>query len=213
MSVTKRPQTECNGCHDQFRTGYNGAYCSRQCYFEAKGQRALNKIAHDHKLCASCGALLKTVDEPTEGWKNERGGYQNTVINHGGSLTNVDDLGIVLDATDASQRKPTSVDSVIGHEHHTPNTTEGVDGEETNTGEVTYTRVSCTCGNVDPSEEIDELREIHAARTLANVYKRLVELHSNGAIDKRIDKESYFEAYKESSSLAYAVGVGLHGQN
>jgi hypothetical protein len=211
MAIAQSTTDDCKECGDTITDYYSPGYCSRRCYYEHRGRRALKKVTHDHKFCATCFARLKRVDEPTEAWKNERGGYQNTVINHGGALTNVDDLGIVLDATDASQRKPTSVDSVIGHEHHTPNTTEGVDGEETSTGELTYTRVSCTCGNVDPSEEIDELREIHAKRTLINVYNRLLELHDSGDVSNRIDRDAYLEAYKEERSIPYAVGVGLHG--
>lgn len=212
MSVQSTPPTDtCPSCNQEFQiaAAVNGSFCSRKCWLTHRGEKALKTLRHDHRLCSTCGARIKRTEGPSQAWADERGSPYETTLNHGGELHNTP-LGMALDATEASQRKPIAVDSIIGYEYHTTDATEGVDGEERPTGEATWTRISCTCGNVDPSEEIEELREIHTARTLANVYKRLVEKYDTGELDQRINKQRYFDAYKDTSSLAYAVGVGLH---
>ena len=43
---------------------YKGAFCSRQCHLQHRGQKALNVIRNDHRWCATCFRKLKEIERP-----------------------------------------------------------------------------------------------------------------------------------------------------
>ena len=42
-------------------------YCSRDCFYRGKGQKALKAIKSDHTLCATCFRFIKCVEKPPWG--------------------------------------------------------------------------------------------------------------------------------------------------
>jgi hypothetical protein len=215
MSATQeRPQTECTACEEDYRTGYNGAYCSETCFYRAKGETALKNLQTDHTVCGTCATKLKTTEGPSEDWKHSHGSHYEVVLQRGGELIQTPD-GISLDASELPDIRPTDTESIIGHEYHTENATQGVDEKEAVFHNIQYERVSCgNCGSVNPNDEPHEfLREIDTAKLLVRVLKRMREKFRENRVPEKISKTQFFEAYKESDGdLAYAVGKGIYSE-
>lgn len=64
---TDTSQRECPHC------GYTGpdahtyrAYCTPECYYQARGQSVLEHLERDHRFCATCWAQIKEVEPATE---------------------------------------------------------------------------------------------------------------------------------------------------
>lgn len=67
MSVIKaRTETECHQCGNTYEYGYDGQYCSQECFLASKGEKALNNIRHDHRFCSTCYRPLKVVYRPDD---------------------------------------------------------------------------------------------------------------------------------------------------
>lgn len=76
--VRARNRRSCKACDEYFHDGYNGAYCSEECYLRAKGTKLLNCIRHDHTTCIQCGTQLKEIEEPTDEALRQIDGYHST---------------------------------------------------------------------------------------------------------------------------------------
>ena len=203
----------CFSCREEFDLpGYDGDVCSEECHYRHKGEKAVNILRHDHRLCASFGRWVKTVSRPNEDWKHERSSAVETVLKNGGEYHNVDGLGIALDATDASDRRPTATEQVIGYQYPTENA-EHVEKEYAiDEYRVQYgTGLGCKCGMTNTRETDNILRGIELASVLANYVVVFRELEREGQLDQRMSKDVFFETFKDTRDIEHAVGKGLHG--
>jgi len=118
---------------------------------------------------------------------------------------------IALDTTECHAGRPTSTDSVIGFEYRTELGEGVVKQLETDDGRRYYQAgVGCSCGNVHASQTEDVLRECNPARALANTIRTVRLLEAEGKINKRVDKETFFETYRETSDFDVALGQALY---
>jgi len=185
MSTTQSvPIATCKHCREQFEkpTGFDADHCSEKCYFERKGSKALNLIKHDHRFCGSCFRQLKEIEKPPEATLEE--------------LTN-----------ETSQ-------ALVGFQYRTPNATTATKSFK---GSDEYTRIyargtGCECGITDTREEDPDLRELELAAVLARVIKRFRELHAEGQLDQQIDKDVFFDCFKDTRNLPYSLGRSLFGK-
>ena len=189
MSATSTPGEtytcrHCNGSHDATAT-VGGSFCSERCLYRHRGEKALRRIAADHRYCATCFRQLKTVDRP-------------------------DDR--VLE--DAGVSKLTR-SAFVGLQSRTEHAVDGVDEREpvgaVRDRPIKFTRTSCECGTVDPSDRHAVLRELDPKQTVQSLWACLVALERDGTLQKRPSKDAYLQALRETDlDWAYAVGRALY---
>lgn len=204
------PTGTCFECRDEFELpGYNNDVCSEECYYRHKGEKAENILRNDHRLC-TCGRQLKEVNPPSQEWQETKQSALETVLEHGGEYHNVDNQ-LTLDATEASDRRPTNTDCVIGFQHRTQHA-ETVEKEfEVGDYHRTYaTGTGCECGITDTRDIDEDLRATELATVLANFVYLFRELYHEGQLDQRINKDIFFREYKRSQDITYALGKALH---
>jgi len=212
MSTTTQPKTgTCYECGESFELPNTfDEVCSETCYYQRKGESALNLLRYDHRLC-TCGRRLKETHCPSDDWKRLRSSAYETVLEHGGELHNVDGK-LALDATQASERRPSATDAVIGFQSRTHNA-ETVEKEFQ--GPDQYIRIyrtgtGCECGITDTREKDDALHSVELATVLANYVKRFRELEREGQLDQKIDKQTFFDTFRETQDITFALGKALH---
>jgi len=192
--------------------GVRGSFCSNACHYKHKGEKAVNILRHDHRLCASCGRWVKEVSRPDDEWKHERASAVETVLNNGGEYHNVDGVGIALDATAASDTRPTATEQVIGFQYATENATHVEKEYPIDEYRVHYgTGLGCACGMTNTRETDNILRGVELASVLANYVVVFRELEREGQLDQRISKDRFFNTFRETRDIEHAVGKGLHG--
>jgi hypothetical protein len=215
MSVSKSQQlSECQHCQSAYSHGYDGQYCSEECFHSRKGDKALNQLRQDHRLCGTCGGTLKNVEPPTEDWEHEHGSRVQVALNHGGKLVDADEPGTPygLDLTECADRRATATDSVIGFQYRTPEAEDALKEVE---GPNEYARIlhsttGCICGSTDHTKTEDILRECDPVRVLTKYTVAFRKLYRTGAIDRKIDKRTFFNSYKESRDFELALGRALY---
>jgi len=183
--MTEANSWECGYCEEDFEPpAVSGSFCSADCMYRSRGERALNQIRQDHRLCISCGRQLKTISEPPDETLRDINGAESTRALVGFQYrTPAADFGEVTHEG--------------AHQH----------------SEITRTGTVCSCGVTDQREASPTLREIELADVLANLFKTLYRLWDERAIDRRPDKDAYFAGYKETEDFSYAVGKSLYGKN
>lgn len=211
------PQTEvptCAQCGNWRNPNkdYKGSFCNIQCWYAHKGEKALNIPAHDHRLCVSCGRWLKEINRPNQEWKELKASAVETALDHGGKL--ISEGGeLVLDATECPTVRTTAADAVVGFQTRTGNA-EVVEKEfQVDDYQRTYaTGTGCTCGMTDTRFRDETLQGIELATVLANYVLVFRELEREGQLDKRISKDTFFQTYKDSRDLEYALGKAIYGR-
>jgi len=204
---------ECAHC-ENYRNpnkSYRGSYCSETCYYSDKGSNAVNIIQHDHRFCGSCGAVLKQIDPPSEEWEHNRQSMQQVLLENGAELIQ-GDSGIEIDATEATGHRPIT-DAVIGFQDSTPEATDVLKDSHTDKysiEQITRTGLGCECGNADTTHTSDILQQADLVRVLSNYVQTFRLLYHEGQLDQRISKEIFFQEYKRSQDITYALGKALH---
>lgn len=211
LSVVQEQTGTCFECGTEFELpGYDKDYCSADCRHQHKGEKAVNTLKHDHRLCATCGRWLKDIERPTEEWAETHASVFESVLDTGGELHNVESVGLALDATDAGGKRSTSVDAVIGYQYGTENAVTVEKERQIDDFRAQYSLgIGCVCGTTDPSESDEILQEIELATVLANYVTVFRALEREGQLDQRIDKDRFFRTYKESRDLEYSLGKAL----
>jgi hypothetical protein len=202
----------CHQCGDTYDRGFDGQYCSHDCFYRRRGHKALNIARHDHRLCGTCLRWLKEVDETPEEWQERRRDIEQHCLENGGEYHSVDGQ-LALDITQVTQEHRTSADVVIGFQYLTPNAeiVEREDRRSTNDYQpVVHTGTGCKCGQTQPGETDKDLRQVELATVLTNTVRSMWHFWDEGQLDQRLDKDTFFDAFRESADLEYALGVGLH---
>lgn len=215
MSATAHPKrltcAYCDGDRDA-DSSVKGSFCSSECYYKHKGDKALNILRHDHRLCPSCGRWLKTVETPSSEWINDHGSALHVALDNGGEITSRNGQQI-LDATECSDVQPTQVDAIKGVQDRTEHAESAVKEFE---GQAEDSRIyrlgtGCECGITNPTERDSDLQTVELEVVLANYVKRCRELEAEGQLSERIDKGVFFQTYKESRDLLFSLGKALYG--
>jgi len=152
------------------------------------------------------------VDETPEDWQERRRDIEQHCLDNGGEYHSVDGQ-LALDITEVTQTHRTSADVVIGFQYLTPNAkiVEKEDRRSHNDyAPVVRTGTGCECGQTNPGETDEDLREVELATVLTNVVRSMWHFWEEGQLDQRLDKDTFFDAFRESADLGYALGVGLH---
>lgn len=192
MSLSKATTDECKWCNEQITEWYAPGYCSEECYYKERGDRALNNLRHDHRFCASCGSKLKSI-EPVP-----------------------DEKKIKIEAPDHKNRPDEGEirNTHIGYQYLTPNAE--ISEKEYHIDEyssIIHTGTGCKCGNTDTRYIDKDLQEIELKETLVNYVKRFREIEREGQINQRITKDTFFRVFKTTGDLEYALGKALYGSS
>lgn len=198
----------CKCCGDEYDEYYAPGFCSEGCYYEDKGDTALNLVRHDHRFCGSCGGVLKEIEEPDSDWVDRSKSREQYALNTGGIYHDG-----VFDITRCPDQQRTQTESVVGFQYRT---TEAVTVVKEFEGPDRYSRLrqtgtGCVCGCVDTRNTSDVLRECNPTRVLANYVRAFRLLEREGQLDQRIDKELFFETYRDTRDFDIALGRALHG--
>jgi len=210
-TTTDTPTGTCFNCGDEYELPGHGECCSSRCHYQYRGDKALNLLRHNHCVCPSCGEVLKEVSPPSNDWKHRKGSPTQVALDHGATLDKQDGQQ-VLDCTEVSDVQRTDVESVVGFQHRTP---AAVTVEQTHHRdayqELVGTGTGCECGTTDLFQEDEAIQDIELETVLANYVKRFWAFYDEGQLDQRLDKDAFFEAFREYRDLKTAVGIGLHG--
>ena len=211
MAMAQASTEQCKHCDEIIDEFHTPGYCSDECYHKHKADKALDVIRHDHTLCATCLTPLKQVESPTEDWSHEKGSTTQVALQNGAEYHYVDGVGFSLDATECYRANPTSVDSVIGFEYREPDAEtviREIDGPDEWT-RIEQTGTGCSCGQTDPSISDNDLKDTDPARILANYVKMFNYLKRTGKTSKSLDKDVFFETFKETRDWDYALGKAI----
>ncbi|WP_049986845.1 hypothetical protein [Halobellus rufus] len=188
MSVTPT-STEtytCRQCGDDHAptATVGGSFCSEHCLYRHRGEKALRQIASDHRWCATCFRQLKTT--------------------HRAADHDLETAGV-----------PGSVrDIFIGYQYRTEHAIDGVDERDHRDNpyrHTEFTRTSCECGTVNPTDRHAVLRDLDPKATMQSLWQCLVRLERDGTLHHRPSKGAYIEAIRESGrDWIYAIGRALH---
>jgi len=194
----------CDECSKAFKTvdSPREYHCSHECYYLDKGQGALNQLKSDHKICATCFRYIKSVHAPKQSWLEKKADRVDTAIQHGGEYVKGPNGQLTLDATECSNSRHTSTESIIGYQYETPHT-DHLYGESG--------KWICECGNVETYARDDVLEQLDLDTTKELLIQRLFDLYDKGAIQERITPDVFYEAFSsEDMNWRYAIGKALH---
>lgn len=187
MSTTTQTQHVCKRCNDTFEIGYQRGYCSEECWYAYKGDKALNTIRHDHRLCGSCFRVRAEVEKPRpidQDWYIDQPKDGTFTLNPEEDTVDFETFG-----------QEESYEAAIGRRYPTPN--------EDESG-------ACLCGTIRTTEEHDILRPIELDNVLARLFKRLCEKERDGELDNRPDRKTFLRSFKDTRCIEYAVGKALN---
>lgn len=202
--------SECRHCKESYEHGYNGEYCSDDCVAASRGEKALNQVRQDHRLCGTCGNFLKQVEPPNDEWVNESKSRTQFALHNGGIRHNKHGQH-VFDITNCPDEQRTQTESVIGFQYRTPEATTVIKEREgpTKYDRIKTTATGCSCGCTETTDTEEILRESDPVRILTNYVRTFLFLYAEGTLDTKLDKDRFFEAYKETRDFELAVGRGL----
>lgn len=187
------------------------SFCSENCLYRHKAEKALNQVRSDHRICGSCGGLLKEISSPSKGWEQEHASMEQIALNHGGEISSGPNGELVLDATECADVRRTAVEAVIGLQYRTE---EADVVEKELDGPQTFRRyrmgTGCQCGATDHTTTDDALRKADPVRTLVNYVYVIHTLEREGAIPWRISKGEFFSTYRETRDFDVALGKALY---
>jgi len=201
----------CFHCREEYEHGAGiDECCSHDCFYKWKGDKALNLLRNTHTHCATCGKTLKVIEEPPDGWEEQRRSWREHILDNGGEIISVDGE-LVVDITNLTSRR-TSADNVVGFQYRTEDAEiveKDFDGGK-RVNPIVRTGTGCTCGQTDHTVVDKDLRDIELKEALTNYVQALWQFYDEGQLDQRLDYQLFFETYKESRDIEYALGVGLH---
>lgn len=189
----------CQECNEAFKAtdSPREQHCSHECYYLDRGEGALNQLASDHTVCSSCFKYIKSISTPEQSWLDDKADWVGTVLDHGGEYTDSDDE-IVLDATDAAEKRFTSADSIVGYQFPTEHT-DYLEG-----------KWICECGNGNIHERDEVLAGLELETTITLLLTRLQEFYDKGAIHAPPTERVFFDTFDEDErNWKLAVGKCL----
>jgi len=189
MSTQSQATTDdCKHCGDEIDVFYTPGYCSDECFYTFKGEKALNQVESDHTVCATCGSVIKTIEKPPQG------------------------VTVNIPPSDHKQSNGLTENVLIGYQDETVHTRRYHDAQGNGTQAIFYTRWSCDCGAVDPNQRDDILEQVDLKKTVTNICERLYELCEKDAIGGSFSHKRFLERFdKEERNWAESVGYGLYG--
>jgi len=195
----------CNRCGKQYKSkdSPRDGHCSHDCFYKDRGEGALNQIASDHRICATCFRLIKSVSNPDESYIQDRKDWRRIIMDYGGDLYGDSDFDKVLDATDVTtSTRITASESIIGFQYPTEHT----EYLHANSG-----RWMCQCGAVDTNNREDILASLELETTIAMLLARLTELAQSGAISDTPNTETFVDVFDpQELNWEYAIGKALY---
>lgn len=171
-------------CRDTFSVlnAVEGSYCSRDCYDRHRGRKLLRNIRHDHRFCWSCWKSKKTLEQPTEEYRNRH--FQRSES----KLTRTADGDLEVERVG----QEVSRDAVVGHEHHTRHVRRGPHGLE------------CDCDAV--SHDIDDW-DRRGSEPYHWRLKRIVDqLREEGQDSRRFDIATFAEVLWQTGKANPGTG-------
>lgn len=187
MSVQSAPETyTCSHCNEEYNDveKVEGSFCSHQCYYRNKGQKALSQIESDHRWCATCFREVKTTWKPSK--------------------------KLVIGPADHEQDVHYK-DVLIGYQHPTENMVWATDDTGEGAERREYQRWGCRCGNIDLSSRDEILEAVEIDQLVARLYWCLDSFASKDALDASPDKDELFDALREEwRDWEYAIGRALY---
>ena len=212
ISNTAQRTGECAHCEEEhpLETAV-GQFCSDECKTRHQADKALSQVRSDHRICGTCGGILKEVVAPDDEWVNEHGSRLAAALNNGAEYRQ-DGSELVLDLTECDDVRRTAAEAVCGFQYRTEEAELVVKERE---GPHEHARkletgTGCCCGSTDPSSTDDLLREADPARVLANYVRTFARLEREGAVPWRVEKTSFFERYRETRDFELALGGALY---
>ena len=177
-------KTECEYCEGEYTEGFNEDYCSEQCFFSRKGEKALNTIHNDHTKCSTCGRPRAEIELPKP---DELFAIEYTY----GSAYHLDDGEVSYEAFGQSE----SAKAAIGFRLSTENEDGG----------------ACLCGTIEKTGDghFDLLGPIETEAILIRISERIKEAAIDGQREDWPSKGELLSTYEETEDLAYSVGVSL----
>jgi len=182
MSVQSATQTTCSYCGETTEDYFSPGYCSEQCYFREKGEKALNTVRTDHTRCSSCGRIRATTSPP----KPEEAFA--TVVD--GAFNRVDgDVTYDAFGQDESQQ------AAIGFRHPTDAEEQGI----------------CECGTMGKQGEghFDVLNGVATDAYLLRLRDQIKEACIEGQRETWPARGDLLRIYHDTQDLEYAVGRAL----
>lgn len=186
-TATTVPDTDCRYCGDpvpDHRAAADKSYCSERCYIAQRGDKLLDYLKHDHRVCATCYRVLADTYRPDT----------ITSKRHGETRT--------------------PPDNFIGYKSRTPNTERLIDEFQRDpeaTIRIEGTRWGCGgCGTVNHRDTHAFLQALDEAPTARRLYERLCELAERGAIDDAPDHDRFVDGWQDGGP-ALAAGLACYG--
>ena len=173
----------CDGPRDA-AASVGGSFCSERCLYRHRGEKAIRRIAADHRWCATCFRQVKTTHRPEDRLLEDAGVSKHTRS------------------------------AFIGFQYPTEHATDGVDerpSEHEPYRRLEFTRISCQCGAVDPGDQHEEIRDLDPKTTLQSLWHCLVTLERDGTLHRRPSQDAYLDALRETNrDWVYAIGRALY---
>lgn len=186
-----------DGCEAAFepRDAVRGSFCSAACARRHRGRKLLNIVAHDHRICHSCGRWTKEVERPPMHAPDFVIGYQY--------LTEHAELG------------PFEPPTASGNEDR-PYKSPWLDedtGADAPADRVVKTTTICECGTTDHRDDYQRTERIISIRDAAERFCRVLErLGREGQHDETVDARALVatlrQSYEADGELDWALAVG-----
>lgn len=216
MSVQSAPETyqctECGGSRTPDESV--GSFCSHTCLYRHKGANTLEQIKSDHRFCSTCFRQVKSVEKPPEEWVDDATSMIQAAFDAGATVTQFDGE-LALDATDASTRRRTAGESVVGYQYPTESANfvedlRPVDNDRQHAWRKARGVYGCKCGAIDLRERDDILESAEGASVLVNLLRCLQLLYHQDAIQHRPEKDELWAGLREHwRDYEYAIGRAL----
>jgi len=209
---------ERDGCTETGRQFefFNGEYCGSDCYHAAEGAEVLAEIVADHRICASCFAVIRDIVTPPEEWVASKASRVRAALDDGAEYVAAPNGEPVLDCTDCdTPSRPVSSDAVIGFQNATDNTLLVTDIEPRD-GERQWRarrrgRWGCRCGNIDHRDRVKVLERVERERVVLNLLYVLLVYYHEDRIESRPHRNRLFDTLREHGrQWDLAIGRALN---
>lgn len=192
-----------------------GSFCSTQCHARHRGQKLLNKLREDHTYCYTCFARLKTTEEPSEQWTQEKASRVVTALDQGATFVPGPGGQMVLDATRCEYSEVVDVNQITGFQYGTEHSTRGVIEDPVDDYRVIEREgLICRCGNTHHRNREEAIQTARIVEVARNLTESLHELQEAGVHDYDLDGRVLVKALRaqvdqEGWDFALAVGEAL----
>lgn len=203
MSLSRQQTTteECKHCHEPIDVFYAPGYCSKACYYRFKGANVLEEIQRDHKFCATCFRQIKTVARP-DGVE-----VRTDPVEHEAAVN--EEKNLFIGWQYATKHMEVAEDDLGGI-----NTNPEGHDRLIAPSQVDFTRWSCICGNVDPSNRDEIIEAVEVDEIVPQLYYCLEALHTQGTIDVTPEWSELRSALRDQwRDWEYCIGRTLNSSS